>query len=456
METIWLTLEIAGIAAAMLLLIVLILWFPRYVLYAILFSIPLSVDFSISGVNLSSPAEPLLLIYSGVLLFKSVITQKLQILKKGIPQTPLILLWFTGLIWMGFSVLWSEFPLVSIKKTIILTIYSGFFFIYLSKEIKTTKEWSTLLNFYIAGTAIAVMLVLIQHSKYDFLLNVSAEIPKPYYAEHTVYGACLAFILPYTFLNLFRNRQSLLKVGLWSFLTLYFSAALFISASRASWLSVVLAIFAGIFLYYRFRFRNLMIGVTGVLLLAFVFQEQLFHIISKNDAQSNNNQSNVKEHFLSVANLSSDVSNRERINRWYSAIQMVKERPVSGYGPGNYQFCYGTFQPYWLMTRISSRHGLRGNAHSEVFTFLSEQGFVGLFIGVIFTLSILLRGVVQNYKWEKTDSERLFSLAILCGLITYSFHGFMNMFSDQIETASIVWMSIAIIARNNKDRMDTL
>ncbi len=108
------------------------------------------------------------------------------------------------------------------------------------------------------------------------------------------------------------------------------------------------------------------------------------------------------------------------------------------------------------MTRISSRHGLRGNAHSEVFTFLSEQGFVGLFIGVIFTLSILLRGVVQNYKWEKTDSERLFSLAILCGLITYSFHGFMNMFSDQIETASIVWMSIAIIARNNKDRMDTL
>lgn len=456
MESIWHSLLLLGQGAALLLLMSLILWYPGYVLYFILFSIPLSVDSDIAGVSLSVPCEPLLLMYSGITLLKTAFTRKISLSQLRITETPLILIWLTGLVWMIFTVIWSDYTLISIKKTVILSIFSGFFFIYLYINVKKPEEWATLLNYYIAGTVISATLVLIQHSKFHFLLNTAADIPKPYYAEHTVYGACLAFILPYSLVNIFRNRSSLLKSGIWILLTIFFSFALFASASRASWLSIFLAAVAGVLIYYRFPVRRLLIGISGLILLAFAFQGQILGYISGISAQSNNHKSDVQEHLISVMNLTTDVSNRERINRWYSAFQMFKERPLTGFGPGTYQFCYDPYQPYWLLTRISSRHGLRGNSHSEIFTFLSEQGIAGLLIGVIFTVSVLLTGLIRLYRKPENDNERLLYLAVLCGLITYSFHGFMNMFSDQIEAASIVWMSIAIIAGNLKGKKDSL
>src|ERR1700741_5654528 len=86
----------------------------------------------------------------------------------------------------------------------------------------------------------------------------------------------------------------------------------------------------------------------------------------------------------SMSNISTDVSNMERLNRWNCAIQMFQDKPYLGFGPGTYQFLYAPYQKSSMKTVISTNFGEKGNAHSEYLGPLCEQGFIGA--GIVLVL----------------------------------------------------------------------
>ena len=90
------------------------------------------------------------------------------------------------------------------------------------------------------------------------------------------------------------------------------------------------------------------------------------------------NTEDFNERIESISNVSSDASNLERFNRWNSAIRMFQERPIQGWGPGTYAFCYAPFQDSKDLTIISTNFGDGGNAHSEYLGPLAEQGLFGM------------------------------------------------------------------------------
>ena len=112
--------------------------------------------------------------------------------------------------------------------------------------------------------------------------------------------------------------------------------------------------------------------------------------MNKNDAEHTTE--NFSERLESMSNVSTDASNLERLNRWNSAIQLFKERPILGWGPGTYAFVYAPFQDASDLTIISTNFGDGGNAHSEYLGPLSEQGILGLIfiIGIVFTFFYLV------------------------------------------------------------------
>ena len=67
----------------------------------------------------------------------------------------------------------------------------------------------------------------------------------------------------------------------------------------------------------------------------------------------------------------------ERINRWECAIEMFKEKPMFGWGPGTYMFQYAPFQRSSSLTIISTNNADNGNAHSEYIGPLAEAGVLG-------------------------------------------------------------------------------
>jgi len=169
------------------------------------------------------------------------------------------------------------------------------------------------------------------------------------------------------------------------------------------------------------------------------------------------------DHFTSMTNISTDASNLERINRWHCAIEMFKERPFVGWGPGTYAMNYAPYQLTSQRTIISTNAGDGGNAHSEYLGSLCESGVLGTLSFIAIIIVVLTIGI---RAYSNTEDKRLKTLLLsaVLGLITYYMHGTLNNFLDMDKasipfwgfTAIIVAIDINIKSQKNKQLTDEL
>ena len=203
----------------------------------------------------------------------------------------------------------------------------------------------------------------------------------------------------------------------------------------------------------RFKiYHFLIIILIGSVVLAY-YSQDLYQRIEKVDDVSR--KENIEEHLRSVMNIQTDASNLERINRWQCAIRMFRDKPVTGFGPGTYQFVYAKYQLTTEMTRISTNHGEKGNAHSEYLMYLSETGIVGLIIFIVLIL-IAVSKAIRLFNTNNDKQLKWLILSILIGLISFLIHGTFNSFIDTDKAAILFYASLAAIVavevyHTNKD-----
>jgi len=187
--------------------------------------------------------------------------------------------------------------------------------------------------------------------------------------------------------------------------------------------------------------RLLWVAAAGFILAAVLSAGWIWQ---KMDSTTEDSSTDLGQHLRSSSNISTDQSNLERINRWKCALRMFVEKPLTGWGPGTYQFKYGPFQKSSEETAISTDFGDAGNAHSEYLGALSESGLPGGLLYLLITVMAVITGIKVWYR-EKRDTTGYFALALLTGLITYAVHGMMNSFLDSDKIASLWWGFIAIL-----------
>jgi O-antigen ligase len=152
------------------------------------------------------------------------------------------------------------------------------------------------------------------------------------------------------------------------------------------------------------------------------------------------------ERIQSAANVTTDASNLERINRWNCALSMFQQRPVFGYGPGTYAFEYAPFQEAKNLTIISTNFGDMGNAHSEYLGALAEMGLIGLLLFIAMVAAIFYSAIQLFYYWPAEDHKtRIIIFGIILSLITYFSHAFLNNFLDTDKAAVPIWAMCSII-----------
>jgi putative inorganic carbon (HCO3(-)) transporter len=162
------------------------------------------------------------------------------------------------------------------------------------------------------------------------------------------------------------------------------------------------------------------------------------------------------EKLQSAANVTTDASNLERINRWSCAIDMFRERPFFGFGPGTYAFEYARFQEPENLTIISTNFGNLGNAHSEYLGPLAEMGFLGMISILLIVGTIFYTGINLYNRWPKEDREmQVMLMAMIISLTTYFVHGILNNYLDTDKASVPIWgmcaMFIALEARLRGD-----
>ncbi len=345
--------------------------------------------------------------------------------------------------WLLITAIVSTLPIVSFKfmAAKLWFILPAYFF-FASLLEKNIKKASTFFMSYVLGLAEVVCMTTYKHIGLGNVRQVAYWVMSPYYNDHTAYGAVLAFFLP--ILALLPFVKSLEKWKKWLSLVLIIPIAtgLYLSFSRAAWLSLIVAIGVLAILLMKIKFKVVFAGLAVVLTLGILWGPDLMRQLSKNEVDSSSG--NLVEHIQSMSNISTDASNVERLNRWVSAWGMFQDKPVFGFGPGTYQFNYAQYQKPAYRTIITTNAGDGGNAHSEYLGPLSESGLLGMLIVITLVLMVLVKGI-NVYRYAKDHDIRIYALMSTLALITYFLHGILNNFLDTEKLAIPVFGAMAVI-----------
>jgi O-antigen ligase len=404
--------------------------------------IPYSIDFIVfGGAKLNFPAEGLLAMAIPVVL---VFNKSYRNGLKYAGEHPVFKMLLVLLLLQLITGLQGNYIDVSIKRFVIeLLFIAGFFGI-----VHMVTDPKKLVWFYLAyaiGLIPVMYTTLSKHIHYEFNPRTVFNICEPHYNDHTIYGACLAFIIPILVIVVFQPR--IFRISGWmntllAVVLFFVIASEVLALSRAALLSIIVALLFYALLRYKMQFRSLIIGLGIAGSIVWYFHEDIYDSVQQNEAVSNDGE--LINHFSSVSNIKSDASNLERINRWICAWRMFEERPLLGFGPGTYQFEYNRFQTLDNKTYISTNAGDRGNAHSEYMTSLSEMGIGGLILFLIIVFGSIYYGMQNHYGLTDPLLKRI-NLGVLLGLITFYFHGIFNAFLDQSKMAFLVFTALGII-----------
>jgi putative inorganic carbon (hco3(-)) transporter len=286
-----------------------------------------------------------------------------------------------------------------------------------------------------------IIYTVIRHSYYGFDKTSAHWVMEPLFKDHTSYGAVLAMYFPIIVGLLVVRKHSL---GLKVFLGIGFvilTVGLILSYTRAAWISVIGAAAILVVMMLRIRFRTLIAGMFVASGLLFLSWEDIQVSLEGNKQESSDK---LEEHVGSISNVSSDASNLERLNRWHCAIELFKERPIVGWGPGTYQFVYAPFQRAEDRTIISTNQGDGGNAHSEYLGPLAEQGIIGSLL-VFILLFYICHYAFVLFRELRDPLVKSYVAMVFLGLITYFIHGVLNNYLDTDKASIPFWGFIATI-----------
>jgi len=425
------------IAVAALLMII---RYKQLLLYSLALLVPVSFPFEVAGTSVVNvPSELICAIFTGFFLVKIITGNKPN---PAFLKHPVTMLICCDLAWLFISSLFSQMPEASFKRLIIRTCYySTFYYFYLELFHAGNTNIKRVLTLHVIGFLIPIVYATFNHAKLGFTTVGSQRISAPFYYDHTIYGACLVFFIPFL-MHQALNAQSYRCRKWFIILSVIFLVATVLSYSRAAWLSLLIAAGINLIIKYKIKTKYILIALSVGVLGAFINWEKIIVGLKENKEISHSN--NITMHLKSISNVNTDASNKERINRWKCALRMFEEKPLAGFGPGTYQFFYGQYQQRQDLTRISTFIGNRGHAHSEYLNYLSETGLPGLLIFVSLLIAVCVTGIrlINRSNDSFTRNTALFTLT---GLITYIVHAFFNGFLEFDKMAMPVFTSFAII-----------
>ena len=418
-------------------------YYTTYAYLSLAFLTPFSINIEeyVQGFGLYLPTEPLLF---GLMLIMIMIELRRRTIPLDVWKHPIIIVAAFYLFWILITSITSTSPVVSFKfllSKLWFIVPLLFFGVKVYDKIENIRRCIWL---YSIAMCIVICYTLIVHSMYGFGEQEGHWVMFPFFKDHTIYGCMVAFTVPLVFGLYFSKKHIPLIKFVLAFMTIIILTGLYFSYTRAAWLSVVSALIVLILIKLRIKLNTLVFIASLAGLTLFVSWDNIMMEMERNKFEHTTEA--FSEKLQSATNVTTDASNLERLNRWSCAIEMFKQRPIFGFGPGTYAFEYARFQDPENLTIISTNFGDMGNAHSEYLGPLSESGLFGMLSVIALVIAIFYTGIKLYNKWPPQDKEyRVLILTMLLALVTYFVHGTLNNYLDTDKASVPIWTFCAAI-----------
>ncbi|MBK8555403.1 MAG: O-antigen ligase family protein [Lewinellaceae bacterium] len=388
----------------------------------LLLLLPWTVEWHPGSWALDVPAEPLLFL-EGIglaLLFWRQKEKTLGLLRSNLLLWPVLLM--VG--WSAVAAANTALPWVSWKYWIVGT---GHLFVFLGAVLLMPDLRRAGLQYFLLSMAGMVAYTLINYAILGFQVNKVMLAPIPFYPDANLFAAIACMALPLVWLPelwLFAGKHRLrLRWGL----SIALVGGIVLSTSRGAFLGLAaMGMFA---LIWRTRawWGLWATGAVGGMLLLLLPPVQA----------------------RIVQRVSGDVSTLERLNRYDCAWQMMSIRPLTGFGPGTFQFAYLPFQRPERMTRISvtspllergpDTYGRGGGAHSEYFQAGAETGWPGWILLMLLISLSLAKGINAANSFA---GRPMYWTACL---LSFAVMALFNNFLHDARVAFLFWSAIAFL-----------
>ena len=136
-----------------------------------------------------------------------------------------------------------------------------------------------------------------------------------------------------------------------------------------------------------------------------------------------------------------DTSLRLRYNAYYSAIEMLHEKPILGYGPGNYRIVNTPFWTPYEQQWFAGERLMNFNVHND---FLEAAVDAGLLGGLLYTtfFALAIGGGIYLYAQRRDPRERRLCLALAAAFFAFATDGFFG-FNVRVPVSAVLILVLA-------------
>ena len=159
----------------------------------LLLSLPLAISIQLNQHSLEIPSELIMVVLVAIIGWNLINRRfrDLRFLKH--PITFASILW---LLWMTIGIFSSYDPIISLKYSIVSIGHWTVFFVGFGMlKIKTEKILEKWFNYYASSLVIIFLLVFYNYSKYDFRMDASVLVARPFYFDHAYLSSCLSLLV---------------------------------------------------------------------------------------------------------------------------------------------------------------------------------------------------------------------------------------------------------------------
>ena len=247
------------------------------------------------------------------------------------------------------------------------------------------------------------------------------------------------------YLSMSRSYLSLKLLSLYS--VIIFVPTLFLTESRAGWLGTIISIviFTCLFafnkskkLFYTTLIVTPIIAISILILgwnFSETFQRRMLPVVEFIQGQIEGGVGSESRDF--------------RPQTWSDTIVMIKDKPILGFGPGNYNFTFPKYRETFKDQRI-----VTGHPHNEYLELISDYGLIGFSLfstAWLSSLYILLKNSIQS----RDKRHKIFgfsAISMIIGTMVHSFFDFqMHIFPNAMVFSFLLAISLAPQKNNIKN-----
>ena len=411
---------------------------PKGLFYLFFMILPFSVEVSLGSLGTDLPTEPMMATMVGLALLY-LITRG-HTLDKRIITHPISLLFIVHIGWIALTGLASTYPLISFKYLLAKIWYVVPFYFFPLMIMKDRSEFELIFRRMAPFILLAILYVTVRHAGKGFSFASSDFVVRPIFRNPVNYGIMLLVFIPY-YVYLMKHQFKT-----WPLVRFMMLSALLIgiyfSYTRAAQMALVLAVI----FYFIISWKLLKIAVLTALiavlgLAAFLTVDSNYLNYSPDFEKTITHQK--FDNLLEATSKLEDISTVERFYRWIAGAHMIKEKPITGFGPATF---YSNYRPYTVSSfeTYVSDNPEKSGIHNNYMMVTVEQGVPGLVIMLCLTFIPLFIGERVYHLLSNPSDKGLLMAAMTCHFLI-SLTLFMNELLEADKIGPFYFLSAAII-----------